>query len=271
MSDGQFRADNGTQSTLKITPLIRANQLSSQSETWSAPDLQAAMLQESRRAFEQALANAKAEVAEALALMREAELKAARKAGFAEGKRLGYEKGYQQGYTEARSVAEAEALSEYQAFEQLKANWLTETQQKTESLLLGVTQSLNVVEDSLMQDILWLSSQFAQKIAMDALNIQPERVQHLVKQVIAQLPQIVYPLHIRAHPDDVVRLDPVMLARDGRVELHPDEQLSTGECVLKSGHSELSFSWKVQTEKLLDLAVQALLNLNTASLSTAES
>ncbi len=260
MSDAQFRADNGAQSAVKITPLIRANQLATQGEAWAAPDLQAAMLQESRRAFEMALASAKAEVAEALALMKEAELKAAREAGFAEGRTAGYEKGYEQGYAEARAVAEAEALTEQEAFEQVKADWLSETQQKTESLLMGVTQSLSDVEDSLMQDILWLTSQLAQRVAMDALSIQPERVQRLVEQVIAQLPQLVYPLHIRVHPDDAARLDRVLLARDGRVEVHSDDQLLMGECVLRSGHSELSFSWKTQAEKVLDLAVHELFN-----------
>ncbi|HQR96635.1 MAG TPA: FliH/SctL family protein, partial [Thiotrichales bacterium] len=156
--------------------------------------------------------------------------------------------------------AEAEALTEQEAFEQVKADWLSETQQKTESLLMGVTQSLSDVEDSLMQDILWLTSQLAQRVAMDALSIQPERVQRLVEQVIAQLPQIVYPLHIRVHPDDAARLDRVLLARDGRVEVHPDDQLLMGECVLRSGHSELSFNWKTQTEKILDLAVHELFN-----------
>lgn len=260
MSDAQFRADNGAQTAVKITPLIRANQLAAQSEAWVAPDLQASMLQESRRAFEMALASVKAEVAEALALMKEAELKAAREAGFAEGRAAGYEKGYEQGYAEARAVAEAEAQSERQAFEQLKADWLSETQQKTESLLIGVTQSLSDVEDSLLQDILWLTSQLAQRVAMDALIIQPERVQRLVEQVVAQLPQIVYPLHIRLHPDDVARIDQVLLSRDGRVEVHTDDQLLVGECLLRSGHSELSFSWKMQTEKLLDLAVHELFN-----------
>jgi flagellar biosynthesis/type III secretory pathway protein FliH len=97
---------------------------------------------------------------------------------------------------------------------------------------------------------------------MDALTIQPERVQRLVEQVIAQLPQLVYPLHIRVHPDDAARLDRVLLARDGRVEVHPDDQLLAGECVLRSGHSELSFSWQTQTEKVLDLAVYELFNAN---------
>ena len=74
MSDAQFRADNVAASAVKITPLIRANQLASQGEAWTAPDLQAAMLQESRRAFDLALASARAEVAEGLALMKEAGL-----------------------------------------------------------------------------------------------------------------------------------------------------------------------------------------------------
>jgi flagellar assembly protein FliH len=263
MSDSQFRADNGAQSAIKITPLIRANNLASSGEAWTAPDLQATMLQESRRAFEQALASAKAEVAEALALMKEVELKAAREAGFAEGSATGYEKGYAQGYAEARAVAEAEALGEHQAFEQLKTDWITETQQKTEALLRGVTQSLSDVEDALMQDILWLTSQLAQRVAMDALTIQPERVQRLVEAVITQLPQIVYPLHIRVHPEDVARLDKALLSRDGRVEFIVDEQLSVGECQLRSGHSELYFLWKEQTQKLLDLAVRELFNAST--------
>lgn len=271
MSDSQFRADNGAQSAVKITPLIRANQLAVDSQTWSAPDLQATMLQESRRAFDMALASAKAEVAQALALMKEAELKTAREAGFAEGRTAGYEKGYEQGYAEARAVAEAEAQSERQAFEQLKAEWVSETQQKTDALLKGVTQSLSDVEDCLMQDMLWLTSQLAQRVAMDALNIQPERVQRLVEQVMTQLPQVVYPLHIRVHPDDVSRLDQVLLSRDGRVEVHADAQLLAGECLLRSGHSELSFSWKTQTEKLLDLAVHELFNTHLESLPTAAS
>lgn len=260
MSDAQFRADNGAQSAIKITPLIRAEKLSVQGETWTAPDLQATMLKESRRVFEQALANAKAEVAEALALMKAAELKAAREAGLVEGRALGYEKGYEQGYSEASAVAQAEAQSARQAFEQVKAEWVEETQQKTEALLLGVTQSLSSVEDALMQDILWLSTQLAQKLAMNAVSIHPESVQQLVEQVIAHLPQITYPLHIRLHPNDVARLDKVILSRDGRVELYADSQLLAGECQLRSGHSELSFTWKAQTEKLLDLAVHELFN-----------
>jgi flagellar assembly protein FliH len=263
MSDAQFRSDNGTQGALKLTPLVRASQLNSLGQTWSAPDLQVTMLEESRRAFELALASAKADVAAALLTIREAE----RKAGYAEGRTTGYEAGYEQGYAEARAVAEAEMQSELERFEQQKAQWFSEVQQKTDALLVGLTQSLSGVEDALMQDILWLTTQLAQRLAMDALVIQPERVHRLVEQVIAQLPQVVYPLQIRVHPDDLVRLDEVKLSRDGRVELRSDDQLLQGECRLKSGHSELSFSWKSQTESLLNLAVHELLSTSTSDQS----
>lgn len=244
---------------VQITPLLRAKELTHDSQVWTAPDLQATMVKESRQVFERALANVRKEVAAALVVLRDAELSKAREQGLSEGKALGYEQGYAQGYAEASAVAQAEVASQQAAFAETQAHWLSEVQQKTEALLQGITQSLSGVEDLLLQDMIWLSAQMAQRLVADALQLQPERVQQLVSQVVQQLPHVIYPLHIELHPEDVPRIDPVLLAREGRVELHANTELQQGECVVRSGHSELSRQWQEQTQRLIDRCVREFL------------
>lgn len=258
MNKTAFQTEQAGKAQIKVTPLVRATELKHQGEAWSAPDLQAVMVQESKKRFEMALAEAKAEIAEALAVMRDAELAAAREAGLKLGRDEGYEKGYALGYQEGRAVADAQAKSEKDAFDASKQSWLSETQQQTELLLVGVTQSLSEVEDALMKDMMWLTAEMAQRLVMDALQLQPERVNQLVERVLHQLPQVVYPIQLFLNPADVDRMSVMVKTLNGRVDLHSDEGLKQGECLLKSGHSELTLSWQTQTKQVLDMALAEL-------------
>lgn len=270
MADNRFQPDNGAASEgVKITPLMRAKDLSEHSQTWQIPDLQSEIAKEANRAFERMLAAAREDVAQALAKMKEAELAQARAEGLAEGRAQGYEAGYAQGYQEAKAVVDADFKVQLAAWHQEQAKWLEETKDKTTLLLSGLTRSLGGVEDALLQDMIWLTGEMAQRLVIDALTIAPERVQALVQSVVASLPQVVYPLHIRLHPEDVALVDSLLAAHEGRVELHADAQLTRGECVVRSGHSEVSLNWKQQTSKVIDAALQSLATESVSTLNVA--
>lgn len=224
-------------------------------QAWSAPDLQVAMVAESRQAFEHQLKTAKKEVAQALLVMRNAELAKAREQGLAEGRQQGYEVGYEQGYAEAKQVAETEINKEKEALHAQQQATL----QQLSRLVEGVTYSMSGIEDKLMQDMIWLTVQMAQALVMDALHIQPERVQQLVSHVVQNLPQLVYPLRIEVNPEGLTYIDTQQLTQEGRVDLQANESLQAGEVLVQSGHSEVSLLWQQQTERLISATLKSFL------------
>jgi flagellar biosynthesis/type III secretory pathway protein FliH len=260
-----FQATKGNheQGEIKVTPLLRAKDLVAQSNAWAAPDLQAEMARAAHLAFERVLKTAHAEVAQDLEKMRQSTLSQARQEGLAQGTQLGtqqgYEAGYAQGYNEAKAVLEAEFAaknSEWDAQRDALKSQLTEDWQV---LIASVTQSLTALDMPLLQDIVWLSGQMAKRLVMGELHLAPERINALVASVIEQLPRVTYPLVIRLHPDDVALIDLLALPQEGRVELLPDVNLVRGECIVKSGHSDVVLNWQEQTQKVIDAALQALM------------
>lgn len=265
MSQSPFQANKGNSDAaeIKVTPLLRAKDLATQSSAWSAPDLQAEMARASREAFERVLKAARADVAEDLERMRQATLSQARQEGLAQGtqkgQKEGYETGYEQGYNEAKAVLEAEFDIKTKAWEAERDALKLSLTQEWQTLVLSMTQSLTQLDTPLLQDIVWLSGQMAQRLVMAELTIAPERVNQIVHYVIEQLPRVIYPLTIRLHPDDVALMDMLALPQEGRVEVQADATLMRGECMVKSGHSEVVLHWQALLHKIMDAALQALL------------
>lgn len=264
MSQSSFQANKGNseQGEIKVTPLLRAKDLATQSNAWAAPDLQAEMLRESREAFERVLKRVHADVAQDLERMRQVTLSQARQEGLEQGiqqgTQQGYEAGYEQGYNEAKAVLEAEFEAKNKLWHEERDALRQSVSQDWQTLVLSLTQSLTPLDNALVQDVAWLSGQMAKRLVMDALVFSPERVNALVNRVVQQLPRVIYPLMIRLHPDDVALIDLLALPQEGRVELQADESLSRGECIVKSGHSDVVLNWQEQTQKTIDAALQAL-------------
>lgn len=264
MSQSSFQANKGNseQGEIKVTSLLRAKDLAAQSSAWSAPDLQAEMLRSSREAFERVLKAAHAEVAQDLEKMRQVTLSQARQEGLEQGTlqgtQKGYEQGYEQGYNEAKAVLETEFSAKNQAWDAEKNTLKQQLTAEWQQLVLGMTQSLTQLDSLLLQDIVWLSGQMARRLVMGALTLAPERINAFVAQVVQQLPRVIYPLVIRLHPDDVALIDLLALPQEGRIELQADTSLSRGECMVKSGRSDVVLSWQEQTQKIIDAALQAL-------------
>lgn len=250
---------NQNSSEQPVASLLRAKDAQTSTvatQAWSAPDLQATIIAESKQAFERQLKIAKKEVAQALLVMRNAELAKAREQGLAEGRQQGYEAGYEQGYAEAKQVAETEISKEKEV---LRAQQQA-TLQQLSSLVEGVTYSMSGIEDKLMQDMIWLTGQMAQALVMDALHIQPERVQQLVSHVVQNLPQLVYPLRIEVNPEGLTYIDTQQLTQEGRVDLQANDSLQAGEVLVQSGHSEVSLLWQQQTERLISATLKSFLD-----------
>jgi len=264
VSQSSFQANKGhsDKGDIKVTPLMRARDLATQSNAWTAPDLQAEMLRESREAFERVLKRVHADVAQDLERMRQVTLSQARQEGLdqgtQEGTQQGYEAGYEQGYNEAKAVLEAEFEAKNTVWNEEREALKRSVSQDWQTLVLSLTQSLTPLDNALLQDVAWLSGQMAKRLVMDALVIEPDRVNALVSRVVQQLPRVIYPLVIRLHPDDVALIDLLALPQEGRVELQADASLSRGECVVKSGHSDVVLNWQEQTQKIIDAALQAL-------------
>lgn len=271
MSSPPFQANNGNNKEdqpLKVTPLLRAKDIAvAPSNTWHAPDLQEEAVRASREAFEHAIKSARIEVAQDLERMRQATLSQARAEGLKsgtekgtqDGYKKGYETGYEIGYNEAKAVLEAEYNSKTKAFEAERDHLIKALTEEWQTLVLSLTQSLSQLDTPLLQDIVWLCGQMAQRLIIGELSIAPERVNSLVRAVVEGLPHIVYPLVIRLHPDDIALIDILSIAQEGRVDLQADAALERGECVIRSGHSEVALHWQEQARKVMDAALQALL------------
>ncbi len=260
MNNSSFQANKGgNDGEVKVTSLLRAKDVASSGSAWAAPDLQAEIVRTSKEAFERVLNSARADVAQDLERLRQATLSQARQEGIALGTQQGYEAGYEQGYKEAKAMLDAEFELKSNELERERAGLKQVLVNEWQTLVLSLTQSLQQVETSLLQDVIWLSGQMAQRLVMAELTIAPDRVTALVHHVVENLPHIVYPLTIRLHPDDIKIIDMLSLTQEGRVDLHPDITLSRGECVVKSGYSEAVLRWQTQTSTVIDAALQLLL------------
>lgn len=245
-----------TNKAVKVTPLLRAKDLAAPVPAWAAPDLQAEMLKASREAFDRVLHAARAEVAEDLERMRQATLSTAtaqgNELGYKAGYEQGYEKGYQQAQQEVRAMLQAEFDEKNLAWQQEKDLLLADVREHWQSLVVSLTQTLHSVEDALLEDLVWLVTQWVERLIGLELTLSPDAVRRLVQNTLEQLPKIVYPLTIRVSSLDFSTLENLTIGHDGRTEVVADEQLNRGEVVIQSGHSEVTLKWKEVTRTLLD-------------------
>jgi len=250
-SQGSFKEAPKT-----LTPLLRSSDVVAVTANWQAPDLQSVIAQESKDAFDRLVGLARADVAKELERMRDAELAQARKEGFElghqQGLTKGYEEGYEQGYREAKAVVDQDYDTKVSAWEETRARLEAEMTEHWQALVLTLTDSLVVFEPSLFDDVIWLTQQMAVRLLRAEMKLHPEHIQAYVRDILQQLPKVVYPLTITLNAQDVSLIESMKLDHDGRVILISSDELQRGECRVKSGHAEMSVTWQALTEQLMD-------------------
>ena len=250
-SQGSFKEQPKT-----LTPLLRSSDVVTVAANWQVPDLQSVIAQESKDAFDRLVSVARADVAKELERMRDAELAQARKEGYEQGHQQGltkgYEEGYEQGYREAKAVVDQDYESKVSAWEETRAKLEAEMTEHWQALVLSLTDSLVVFEEGLFDDVIWLTKQMAMRLLRAEMKLHPEHIQAYVRDILQQLPKVVYPLTITLNAQDIALVEAMKLDHDGRVILTPSDEFQRGECRVKSGHAEMSLTWQSLTEQLMD-------------------
>lgn len=173
----------------------------------------------------------------------------ARDEGFKQGREEGHREGFAKGSQEGREQA------------------IASTAKELGSLLKGWNDSLSSFEadrDSLLlearTEVLRLAAEIAKAVIKKEIEIRPEAV---VRQADAALAIVVRPTSVRlsVHPGDRPLIQgalPNLLSRCANakhIELHDDESLVRGSCIVRSAGGEIDAQIDVQIARIVEAVV----------------
>lgn len=154
--------------------------------------------------------------------------------------------GFQQGQQEGYAAGRAEALAEGQRLAQLGAQ---------------LDEALTQLDQQIAEDLLDLALEVARQVVRQAVAIKPELVLGVLREALAQMPQVHAMIHM--HPEDASLTRSYLgeqLAHAGH-RIVEDPRLSRGDCIIESGSSQLDASvatrWKRVAESLGILGINA--------------
>ena len=121
-----------------------------------------------------------------------------------------------------------------------------------QNLLDHFAQPLKDLEHDVERSLVTLCVGAAQRLACDALELQPERVEKVVREAVAALAAPARELTIKLHPDDVELVRQMLvLPQDAGWRLAGDAALHRGECRVASDASRVDARLETRAQSLL--------------------
>lgn len=208
-----------------------------------------------RAAQPQALANAEAAAEHSEQELQQAHLleqlkEAARQKGFAQGK----SEGHQAGFAEGREQGHAEGLrlGRLEAEQELQRQ-LADTIAPLRTLIAGFEQALRQLDEEVAQQLAALAMTAARHLARRDLDLHPDHVVALVRELLQTQPLCGEP-KLWLAPADLPLVQQHLaeeLAAAGW-QLRPDPTLTRGGCRLTSNTGEIDASWETRCQTLVE-------------------
>jgi flagellar assembly protein FliH len=184
----------------------------------------------------------------------EAELAAARQAGHQEGYRTGHDAGWREGYGAGEQAGKEAGLQSGQAqgLQQGRAEAADEVSRFRD--LLGVLEStVAAYENRLAVPIQDLAIAIARQMLRTTLAVEPERIQAVIREALASLPELQPPLRLELHPDDVALVH-ALFAQDaeiGQWRFEADPQIERGGCRISNAVAEVDLTLPARWRRIV--------------------
>lgn len=143
------------------------------------------------------------------------------------------QEGHQKGYQEGHAAGQAQARSEGE---------------RLAALAMQFDQALTEFDEQVAEDMLRLALEVARQVVRQAIVVKPERVIEVIREALAQMPQLHAVIHL--HPEDAALARSYLgdqLTHAGH-RIHEDPRQERGGCVIEAGGSKLDASvatrWK---------------------------
>lgn len=246
-----------------VVSLIRGNEQHVTTATaWEAPDILSIVEQESKepepteeevalqQAYEEALAKGHAEGLEK---------------GYTEGFDKGYAEGSQKGESEARQKVEAEGQQQQEHFKQQAE----ETLSGVDALIQGLLNPLeSQLDETVNRAIATLVTQVSSQVIKSELEVNPEHIVTVVKELFQQLPMTEREVRFYLHPEDKALLESGVQLSAGAFQwrMEEDEQITRGGCHVESHN----FSVDERVEQRLEQSVRKVFGLSAEELTASK-
>ena len=149
--------------------------------------------------------------------------------------------GYQAGHLEGGQKAACEQAAVIHQFQVLTAQF---------------EEALQLIDQTIAQDLLELAVELAKKIVSQSLELKPELIIPIIQEAIRYLPSTTQPIHIILHPEDaaLVRLQLEGQLSHSKWKIYESTQLERGGCKVEAGGCEidatLATRWKTILSKV---------------------
>lgn len=149
--------------------------------------------------------------------------------------------GYQAGYLEGEQKAACEQTTVIHQFQVLTTQF---------------EEALQLIDQTIAQDLLELAVELARKIVSQSLELKPELIIPIIQEAIRYLPSTTQPIHIILHPEDaaLVRLQLEGQLSHSKWKIYESTQLERGGCKIEAGGCEidatLATRWKTILSKV---------------------
>lgn len=166
-----------------------------------------------------------------------------REAAFAEGREAGYREGFdagrKDGHTEGLEVGRQQAARELEAL-------LGETVAPLQPLATRFAQALDSLDGEIIDGLVNLALATGRQLARDRLDIAPEIILDIVRELLHNEPSLSGKPRLWLHPED---LNIVQEHLGGEFTaagwtLQPDDQITRGGCRVSSPNGELDATWE---------------------------
>lgn len=176
---------------------------------------------------------------------RQAEFEKMRQQAQQEGYQEGFQRGQQEGHVQGLEEGRQEAR---QAFEEQVSKTLT----PLAHLAKQFDDALAQLDDSMADDLVELALLTGRQLAGEALQIRPEEVLRLVRQLLHTEPPLVGQQRLWLNPDDHALVSQHLADELGAANwtLQPDDQLARGGCRVTSAQGELDATFESRWQSI---------------------
>lgn len=145
----------------------------------------------------------------------------------------GYHAGHAEGYAQGMQAAALEA-------------------ERLRSIADTFSAEVGRADETISQQVLDLSLDFARAILKTALPVRPELVIPIVKEAVRYLPALHQPALLYLHPDDAVLVRDRMGDELGKIgwQLADDTQLEPGSCRVETANNQIDASLHTRWQRL---------------------
>lgn len=259
MNDEQRSLNSQDEEALPHAQLLRAKDLGSPAITpWQFADLEEEEQKQENKVRDEVVQQMRREAAPEL----QRQTTILKKKAYETAHQEGYDAGFQKGLELGKAEAKEQVLAEERAA-------LSPKIEQIESVLNQLKKPFQVLEDSIYEQLISLSTHIAEQFLKQKIEADPHWILEAVKASIDLLPESDVVLEISLHPDDIAVITEYKEQFSENWSIKPTPDLPKGSCRVRQDFSVVEHCWKTQLADYIQSA-QSGLSIHLKSTDSSE-